>query len=172
MLTFLWFVTAGRSNADLFTNPGFNFIAGNGVRRATGGMRKKKSIGSPAKGHPETPEGSTFKELFCRRYRVHESEFVINCYRRTLHREAWLVWPYLVFFRRREIQAGLQLIERLGRCHNVYEVLQCLRSFQLHEINLSFVRRKLRLRVSLRRIRREAIRLYGSPGEVVPDRIE
>ena len=111
---------------------------------------------------------ATFSELFCERYRVHPDRFASAVFWRCLHRRAWLVAPLVRAVSAEYFAADYDLIRDIGRLTQPERLADDLADFYSHPRNIGFARRRLKLRLSIRRVTRLVNHIFAaaaiSPG--------
>ncbi len=96
---------------------------------------------------------TTFAAKFCRHHGVRPEDFGGAVLRHTLYLPARWAGPLLRLFDRQHFAADLEFIQTLANLTKRSQFLAEARAFNYHPANLGFLRRKLRLRVSVRRLR-------------------
>lgn len=96
----------------------------------------------------------TFAELFCERHRVRPDDFVHVVFRRCLHRRTWVCVPLLRLLRRDYFAADYELIRDVGRLTHARGLGNDLADYYSHPGNIGFLRRRLKLRLSIGRVTR------------------
>lgn len=97
----------------------------------------------------------TLAELYCAHYRVQADRFVSSMFWRCLHRRAWIFVPLLKLLRSDYFEPDRELIRDVGRLTRANGLTEDLADFHTHPLNRGFLRRRLGLRVSVRRLTRE-----------------
>ncbi len=96
----------------------------------------------------------TFAELYCARHALPPEGFERAVLRRCLHRRAWLVGLTLRMFAADFFAPDLELVRSVGRLRRNHDFDLEVESFRHHPDNQHWLRRHLRLRISIRRLRR------------------
>lgn len=105
----------------------------------------------------------TFAELFCERYRVHPDRFNRAVFWRCLHRRAWLVAPFLRVLSPNYFAADYDLIRDIGRLTRAGALGDDLADFYSHPRNIGFARRRLKFRLSIRRVTKLVNGVFAAP---------
>jgi hypothetical protein len=95
---------------------------------------------------------ATFSELFCERYGVAPERYARVMFRRCMHRRAWLFLPLLWLLPDEYFLADHELIRDVARLTSTRALSDDLADFYSHSSNMRFLRRRLRLRISGRRV--------------------
>lgn len=106
---------------------------------------------------------ATFAENYCSCYGVTADGYVQSMFRRCLHRRAWMLTPFLMLVSPDYFMADYDLICDVGRLTRATGLAEDLADYHSHPYNRSFARRRLRLRVSVRRVTKEVHRLLPGP---------
>lgn len=101
---------------------------------------------------------ATFAEQFCERRGVPPDRYVDAMFWRCLHRRAWPVAPVLRWLAPDFFAPDLELVRGLGRMSSAAALNEEIADFYAHPHNRGFAKRRLRLRLSVRRVKRE---VYG-----------
>jgi hypothetical protein len=102
---------------------------------------------------------ATFAEKFCERHGVPSARYVDVMFWRCLHRRAWPVAPLLRWLAPEFFAPDLELVRGLGRMSSAAALNEEIADFYAHPLNRGFAKRRLRLRLSVRRVKRE---VYGA----------
>jgi hypothetical protein len=105
----------------------------------------------------------TFSELFCERYRVHPDHFADAVFWRCLHRRALLPAPFIRLLTPEYFAADYDLIRDLGRLTRANGLNDDLADFYSHPRNVSFARRRLKVRLSVRLVTKLVNRVFATP---------
>ena len=105
---------------------------------------------------------TTFCERFCSQFGVRPDRYERAVFRRSLYPMARVLRPLLAL-NRRYFDADRELIEGVGRITELAQFGNEAANFGLNPLNRSFVRRKLKLRVSVGRLRRLVRAAFGAP---------
>ena len=96
----------------------------------------------------------TFAEVFCQQHRIPPERYVSTMLSRCLHWRARMVAPLLRLWSSEYFAADCELIRGVGRLKTSAELFEELDHFKSHPSNRDFFRRKLKLRISQRRVAR------------------
>jgi hypothetical protein len=96
--------------------------------------------------------GATLAEKFCAHHRLEPERFVDSMFWRCLHRRAWLLVPLLRAFDPEYFQADYDLLHSVGKLTSAEQLEEELQDYYSHSGNYGYLRRGLRLRVSVRRL--------------------
>ena len=110
---------------------------------------------------------ATFTELYCQRYRVRTERYVRSMFWRCLHPRTWLLVPFLKLIAPDYFAADYDLIRNVGRLTHAGGLTEDLADFHTHPLNGSFARRRLRLRLSVRRVTKQVHRLLPGRAQAV-----
>jgi hypothetical protein len=94
----------------------------------------------------------TFSELFCQRHGVEPSHYADAMFRRCLHRRAILFAPLIRLFSSDYFEADFDLIGSVGKITSTRDLSDELSNFNFHPANKGLLRRRLKMRVSGRRL--------------------
>jgi hypothetical protein len=100
-----------------------------------------------------------FAELYCQYYRVPPERYASSMFWRCLHRRTWLLVPFLKLVSSDYFSADHDLIRDVGRLTRATGLTEDLGDYHTHPLNGSFARRRLRFRISVRRVTKEVHRL-------------
>jgi hypothetical protein len=109
----------------------------------------------------------TFAEVFCQHYQIAPENYERAMFWRCLHRRACLLVPLLRATSSDYFAPDMDLIRAVGRVTHASRLREELADFHSHPFNLSFARRRLRLRVSTTRTTRLVRRLMRSQADAV-----
>jgi hypothetical protein len=104
----------------------------------------------------------TFAEQFCQHYHVLPENYERAMLWRCLHRRTWMLVPFLRTMTLDYFAPDLDLIRAVGRVTHASRLREELSDFHAHPYNLSFARRRLKLRISTTRTTRLVRRLMRS----------
>ena len=96
----------------------------------------------------------TFAELFCERYCVSPDHYARAVFWRCVHRRALVFVPILRLLSPDYFAPDFELIRDAGRLTRASGLHDDLADFYSHPRNVGFVRRRLRLRISIGRLTR------------------
>ncbi|HVZ64932.1 MAG TPA: hypothetical protein VG936_10200 [Lacunisphaera sp.] len=99
-------------------------------------------------------KGPTFSELYCARERIAPSDAPERLFRAGLYPHARLFVRLIRLLRRRHFLADHEFIEDVGYLRSLEDFSLALGCYIEHPDNRGFLRRRLRLRVSARRVLR------------------
>ena len=94
----------------------------------------------------------TFAEQFCERYQVSPENFVSAMFWHCLYRRAWIFVPVFRLFSRSYFTPDYELIRAIGRLRSTSEFGDELIHFYTRPGGNGFVRRRLKVRLSARRV--------------------
>jgi len=97
-------------------------------------------------------DNPTFFELYCERTGVPRSAFVIDLFRRTIYPHARPFIPPLKAVNPYYFVPDYNFIENVSAMRQPEQFASAVRSFLQDPANASFLRRRLRLRISVRRM--------------------
>lgn len=102
---------------------------------------------------------ATFAELYCRHYGVAAKNFERSMFWRCLHRRAWPLVAVVRIFNRDYFAPDMELIRDLGRRTQATSLTEDIADYHSHPMNVGVLRHRLRIRISIRRVSKEAHRL-------------
>ena len=112
----------------------------------------------------------TFQELFCERYCVHPDKFASAVFWHCLHRRAWLIAPFVRYLTPEFFAADYDLIRDMGRLTRARALADDLADFYSHPNNVGFARRRLKVRLSVRRVTKLVHHVFAAANAAdVPD---
>jgi len=100
----------------------------------------------------------TFAERFCNHHRLQPEQYRRAMLQSCFHRRALIFLPFLSRISPGHFEADYELISVVGLMRNPESFNDEIRAFHDHPHNRRFLRRNLRLRVSVKRLRR----VFGS----------
>ena len=100
------------------------------------------------------PAMLTFAELFCRAHDVEANDYADAMFWRSLHRRALFVAPFVKLFAPDYFQPDYELIRAVATLTSTQALADALSDFNFHPGNHGWKRRRLKLRVSGRRVTR------------------
>ena len=103
----------------------------------------------------------TLKEKFCSHYGVGSDLYADAMFWRCLHRRALLLVPLIRLCARDYFSPDRELVRGVGRLTSAAGLGEELANFYSNPDNQGFVRRRLRLRVSVGRLSRIVYRLFA-----------
>src|SRR5687767_1294510 len=95
------------------------------------------------------PAMENFAARFCERYHVRPEDYADAMLRRCLHRRALVLVPLLRLFDREFFQPDYEFIRNVGQLTFARTWGEDAAEFYSHPRNVGFLRRKLRIRVSV-----------------------
>jgi hypothetical protein len=95
---------------------------------------------------------ATFEEKFCEQYRVARDRYADAMFWRCLHRRTWLLAAVIRMIGTEYFAADYDLIRGVGRLSTADGLDDELDNFYSHLGNHGFFRRRLRMRISVRRL--------------------
>lgn len=108
---------------------------------------------------------ASFSELYCRRHGIERARYADTMFWRCLHRRAqvfaFLIRPLAPDF----FQADYELIHSVGEITSTKSLPDELANFSLHPSNRGWLRRRLKLRISGRRLYRVVAEILPGKGE-------
>ena len=110
----------------------------------------------------------TFTEICCAREGLSPEALPAVLFRRTLYPHARLVAPLVRRLDRRHFLADYEFIEDVGHLRSLADFSLALGSYVEHPANWGFLRRRLRIRVSARRMLLLVRAAFAPPGQVLP----
>ena len=110
----------------------------------------------------------TFAEIFCAQRCIPPAEYTQRLFRAALYPHARLVAPLLRAVHRRHFVADYEFVEDVGHLTCVADFSLAMGSYIEHPDNRGFLRRRLRLRVSARRMLHLVRAAFASRGAVLP----
>ncbi len=105
----------------------------------------------------------TFAEIYCEREGLTAAELPAVLFRRTLYPHARFVAPLLRGLNPRHFLADYEFVEDVGHLRSLEDFSLALGSYIEHPSNWGLLRRRLRIRVSARRMLR-IVRTVFAPG--------
>lgn len=109
-------------------------------------------------------KGPTFSELYCARERIAPSAAPERLFRATLYPHARPLVALIRRVRRRHFLADHEFIEDVGYLRSLEDFSLALGCYIEHPDNRGFLRRRLRLRVSARRVLRIVRSIFNPAG--------
>jgi hypothetical protein len=103
---------------------------------------------------PNSPENRTYAERYCERHKIPTERFPSHLLRRSLHAPLRWYWPLISRFSHTTNELDWRCVEAVGRLRNRDSVYSELAEFGYNPGNLTFWRRRLRQRLSTRRLMR------------------
>lgn len=105
----------------------------------------------------------SFAHRYCAKHGLRPERYERAVFRRSLHRAAWLLYPLLACHRT-YFSADRALIHTAGHCPTVWDFDTETLDFPNHPANRGWLRGTLKLRLSVRRLRR-LVREVLPPGQ-------
>lgn len=102
---------------------------------------------------------ATFAELYCQQRGIPPDRYLASMFWRCLHRRTWPLVRLIRMVAPDYFTADYDLIRDVGHLTRATGLTEDLADFHSHPYNRSFARRRLRLRVSVRRVTNEVHRL-------------
>jgi hypothetical protein len=102
----------------------------------------------------KTPTAPKFAELYCRARGLPAGDFQRALFREALYPHARLVAGLVTWLNRRHFVADYEFVEDVGHIRSVGDFALPMGSYVEHPDNRRFLRRRLRLRTSARRMLR------------------
>jgi hypothetical protein len=106
-----------------------------------------------------------FSELFCARQRVDPARYADTMFWRCLHRRTWPVAGIIKVIARDYFQPDYELIRSVGQLSSTKELRDELANFNFHPGNHGWMRRRLKFRVSGRKLYRVVSDILPSASE-------
>jgi len=110
----------------------------------------------------------TFEEIFCEKHQCSPREFSDKLFWKCLHRRAIPVAPVILLFNSGYFFPDRSLIAQVRRAERMNQVWEELREYFIHPNHQGFLRRKLNIRLSGRRLIETAKEYLPSSGSPPP----
>lgn len=112
----------------------------------------------------------SFAEIFCSHHGLPPARYVPALFRRILYPHAVPLAPVLRLFSRTYFEPDFELIRNVSFATQWQELRDAISEFHSHPRSRDFLRSRLRLRVSTRRLEHVAHHLIGAgqPGDSIP----
>jgi hypothetical protein len=114
----------------------------------------------------------TFSEAYALSSGVSEARFARRMFWLCLHRRAMFWVPFLAAVFPGYFQPEAQLLAQVGRARSLSAIDEEIRIFRHHDTNQNWLRRRLKFRLSTRRLRRVAVTVFNRANEVRSSRLQ
>jgi hypothetical protein len=116
------------------------------------------------------PAMPTFAACYCALHGIAPDRFAGHCLPRVLYAHARLARPWVAAVDPDFFEADLALLRAAGELRGPRDFAACCSEYRLQLARRSFARRRLRIRISLRRLYRLVATLTASPHSDPPER--
>ncbi len=110
------------------------------------------------------PKADTFAAIYCATRGIDPADYQRAVFREVLYVHARPLAPVVLWFNRRHFIADYEFVEDVGHIRSVADFSLPMGSYIEHPDNHGFLRRRLRVRVSARRMLALVRKVLGSPG--------
>jgi hypothetical protein len=117
------------------------------------------------------PEVPSFAEHYCRRHGIYHEGFLLVVLQRTLYPHVRPIFSLMLQMHPQLFSADFDFVVALGRTRSYSDFEFAAQAFCEHPANRGFLRRSLRMRISVRRVRRLLNEIYTRKMFVIPEEI-